>query len=66
MGRRVTDNIDEKIEQWEAMRGEFGPDAPQALDEFIAGELARLRHERSFHSHPQSGGRRATDGKASA
>lgn len=59
--KRSADQIDRAIAGWEAMRSDFGPDAPVALSDIIAREIVKLERERAFRGEPQPAGRRTAD-----
>ena len=61
MDRRITDKLQNKISEWERMRDDFGDRSPLAVQEFIDGEIEKLRWQKAQKSRPLLEGRRATD-----
>ena len=61
MHRRSSDEVQRKIDEWSLMRGDFGPDAPRAVTDFIDAEIDKLRYEKRMRDRPMPNGRRASD-----
>ena len=64
MHRRSSDEVQRKIDEWSLMRGDFGPDAPRAVTDFIDAEIDKLRYEKKMRDRPMPDGRRASDTSA--
>lgn len=61
MHRRISDEVERQISDWERIRWALGPNAvPDALT-FVDDELVKLRHRREACDRPRVWGRRATD-----
>ena len=63
MDRRSSDEIEQRIREWERTRDSLGPDAGHGVVRYINDELDKLRYEKLMRDRPLPGGRRATDPK---
>lgn len=66
MNRRKTDEIEARIQSWERLRAELGPDAPHAVVGYVNAEIDRLRFNKLVRSRPVPGGRRDEDPEPSS
>lgn len=61
MDGRCDDAVRRRIDGWEAMRREFGANAPRALGDYIDREINKLRDEMTARDRPRLGGTRVPD-----